>query len=563
MPSPEAQAREQHSRVLKLATLAAILIGALVRLSVLAWADPWEPHHPDEHILPLEAMALWEGVTPREVGWPGSTTRLVLSAIAGSQLLAEEGRAIWALRHEPDRGLAIVSTWSARKYVDPRPLYRMGRTLSVVTGILQLIAVAWALSCWVGPAGTLVGTLAVAISPVTVAASQYVLADITGLLFGTIALGLAAAPTPRRVLAMAALVGLAASSKFHFGLWALTPLLCVWFGDRALFHRKWRLSLGVILMTAWVMVTLVPWFLMDPILALKEFGGVVLVKVGHGSTLDRAPRNMLVVFGGFGVLLTCGALAGVRALDAARRRRFAPVVIPLLLGSVALALMATVFDRYGLVLLPGAIVLAAVGWDLWLLHSRTIVSRAGMAVLGVCVVATAVSLFRSQQFVGDIGLDVLLRDWIVANVNPGSGVAVHDEMNAFLPRTLEQLRACTDYVSTAAAYLEKWRVEGVETSVIDTRPMDSLLLTDERFSAFWCSRELALGSPAGFRVVPYHDDRRFGAVLERDAINDFRTGGRQATGGVDVLVLNREVEIGMAPAVIFSTRAGRRVIYRR
>ncbi len=359
------------------ATLAAILLGAIVRVGVVQWTDPWETHHPDEHILPLEAMALWEGVTPREVGWPGSTTRLILSAVMGSQLLAEEGRGIWTLRAQPDRALEIISTWSARRYVDPRPLYRTGRILSVVAGILQVIAVTWALSCWVGPAGTFAGTLAIALSPVTVAYSQYVLADIEGLLFGTVAIGLAAAPTPRRVLVMAALVGLAASSKFHFGLWLLTPLLCVWLGDRIVFPRKWLLSLGVVLTVAWVVVTLVPWFLMDPLLALKEFGGVVLVKVGHGSALSRMPRNLLIIFGGFGVLLSLGAFAGMRALGALHRRRFVPVVIPLLLASAALAMMATVFDRYGLVLLPGAIVAAGFGWDSWLVDPRMAVRQAG------------------------------------------------------------------------------------------------------------------------------------------------------------------------------------------
>ena len=192
---------------------------------------------------------------------------------------------MWQQRARPDRGLEIVTRWIARRYVDPRPLYRLGRTISIVTGILQLIAVVWALTQWVGPIGTLVGTLAIALSPVTVAYSQYVLADIAGLLFGTIAIGLAAKPTPRRVIAMAALVGLAASSKFHFGLWVLTPLLCIWTGDPAVFTRKWSLTLATAATAALVVLLLVPWFLMNPLLALKEFAGVVLVKIGHGSRL--------------------------------------------------------------------------------------------------------------------------------------------------------------------------------------------------------------------------------------------------------------------------------------
>src|SRR6266487_458120 len=138
------------SRALRLATVAVILIGALARINVGRWAEPWSPHQPDEHILPLEALALWEGITPREVGWPGSTTRLVLSVVAASQCLRDQGRAMWAERAHPDRALQIVSTWIGNRYVDRRPLYRMGRTISVVTGILQLVAVVWALSQWVG-----------------------------------------------------------------------------------------------------------------------------------------------------------------------------------------------------------------------------------------------------------------------------------------------------------------------------------------------------------------------------------------------------------------------------
>jgi hypothetical protein len=112
-------------------------------------------------------------------------------------------------------------------------------------------------------------------------------------------------------------------------------------------------------------------------------------------------------------------------------------------------------------------------------------------------------------------------------------------------------------VTTADAYREKWRVEGIHTSVGDVRAMESLLLTDERFTAYWCRRELGLANPGGFRVVAYHDGVRFGAVLEQEAVNEFRAGG------IDVLVMNREVEVGKAPAAIFSNRAGRRVIYQR
>jgi hypothetical protein len=565
MQVTEVDAPRQTGRVrraLWLATLAAILIGALVRVGVVWWTDPWDTHHPDEHILPLEALALWEGVTPREIGWPGSTTRLVLSAVAASQCLLEEGGGMWRQRAQPDRALEIVSAWIGRRYVDPRPLYRLGRTISVVTGILQLIALAWTLSRWVGPIGTVVGTLAIALSPVTVAYSQYVLADIAGLLFGTIALGLAANPTPRRVVAITVLVGLAASSKFHFGLWIVTPLLCVWFGDRTAFPQRWRLSFLVVVTMASVVVTFVPWFAINPLLALKEFAGVVLVKIGHGSALDHIPRNAAIIFGGFGALGWLGSLAGLgrsRAWD----RRFAPVSIPLLLATTALMASATVFDRYGIVLLPGAAIFAGLGWDEWLRHRRVALRRGAAIALAVCLVVTTTSLVRSQSIVGEADVDVLVRNWLVANVGPGSRVALHDEANAYLPRVADELLACAERVTTASAYQEKWLVEGVKTSFADQRPMESMVLDDERFNAYWCRRELGVGNPSGFRVVTYHDEPRFGAVLERDAVNDFKTGAHLATDVADVLVMNRRIDVGVPPVQTFKTARGTRVIYRR
>jgi hypothetical protein len=554
-------AAQVPARTLWRLTIAAILVGAVVRIGVVWWTDPWDTHHPDEHILPLEAVALWEGVTPREVGWPGSTTRVIHSVVEASQCALEEGRAMWAERARPDRALAIVTAWISRRYVAPQPLYRMGRAISVITGTLQLIAVAWALSQWMGPIGTLIGTLAMALSPVVVAHSQYVLADITGLLFGTVALGLAARPTPRRAIAMAALVGLAASSKFHFGLWITTPLLCVFFGDRAVFRRKLLVSIAVVTTTAFVVVALVPWFVTNPLLALKEFAGVVLVKVGHGSPLGRIPFHVLILFDAFGALGWVGVLASGGRLRAEDRRRFAPVAIPLLLATAALLLSAVVFDRYAMVLLPGAAILAGLGWDEWLGHSRVTIRRS--VLFAICLVAAIISLVRSQRVIGEADVDVLARNWIVANVPPGSRVAVHDEMNAYLPRAADELRACAEYVSTTPAYEEKWLVEGVKTSVADTKPMESMVLTDERFAAYWCQRELAAGNLNGFHIVTYHEELRFGSILERDAVNRFRGRAHHDVPPLDVLVMNRPVDVGVSPAQIFRTARGQRVIYRR
>ena len=93
--------------------------------------------------------------------------------------------------------------------------------------------------------------------------------------------------------------------------------------------------------------------------------------------------------------------------------------------------------------------------------------------------------------------------------------------------------------------------------------MASALLTDELFYRYWCRRELDVATDAGFHVVLFNRESRFWSVLEATAIEEFRTGGSHLTGGVDVLVLNRQVNVGVAPADIETNARRQRVIYVR
>jgi hypothetical protein len=534
-----------------------VLVGVAVRLSVLLWADPWGPHHPDEHILPLEAVALWEGVTPREIGWPASTTRIAISATAGAAWLFEQGRNAWAHRAAPDEVLESISRWIAGRYVDPTPLYQIGRGVSVVTGILQIAATAWALGRWVGPGGTIVGTLLVALSPLATEYSQYVLADMAGTLFATVLVGLAARPTRAQIVVMGLLAGLAASSKFHFGIWLITPLLCIGLDDRPV--QRWRLVVCVAASAGWVVVTLVPWFWLNPVLAFKEFAGVVAVKAGRAPSLVHVAANASAIAGGLGAIAALGAFG---AIAAARQhpRRAALVAVPTIVGAIALVAGDTVFDRYGLVLMPGLVILAGVGWDSidsgpeWL-------RRLAAAGLAAALVLTTVGLVRAQRRAGETDVDVLAKQWILDRVQRGARVAVHQEVNAFLPRAAAQLRACIAYNGSPEAYREKWLVEGIVRRPDTFQPMRAVLFNDERFHEYWCRQELEAQRDPGYFVVPYHADVRFGAVSEHDAIDEFRTRATVKTGGVDVLVVNRPVDAAVAPAALVSTQRGRRVIY--
>ncbi len=544
------------------ALVAVLLAGAAVRAGVVFWSDPWGPHHPDEHILPLEALALWEGVTPREVGWPASTSRLVLSVVEAGELAVQKGHAVWQSRARPAEALAMITKWIGHQHVDSTGLYKTGRAVSVLLGTVQLIVLAWALSEWTGPIGVVIGTFAVAMGPLPVRYSQYVLADVFALLFATVLVGLAAKPTERRVIVMGALAALAAASKFHFGLWLLTPLLVALElpMSRA---RRGVLMLAAVGMCAWVVITLVPWFWVSPLLAIKEFLGVVAVKVGGGGTYARISQNAYVLLHGLTLMLLVGLLAGVYFFSRIDWRRMRSLWMPALLGFLILSASGGVFDRYALVLLPGLVVIAAAGWERWLTSVVALPQRIATALLAVCAVITLVSLWNAERMTGEIDVDVLAKRWVMDHVQPGSHIAVYDEMNALLPRTADQLTHCAEYVHTDEAYQRKFRSEGLSAEAVEDEPMRAMVLNDEDFEAYWCRRELDARSTPGFFVVRYHDAPRFDAVPENDVLHEFAHGGTAVTGGVDVLVINRDVDVGRPPAAVFATARGRRVIYRK
>ena len=367
----------------------------------------------------------------------------------GCAVLGARGQGPASRSTEPEPALEDVTEWIGGRFVDPAANYRLGRSVSVITGILQLVAVVWALSQWVGPLGVAIGTVAVAIAPLSVEYSQFVLADITGLLFATILVGLIRKPTPRRLIASGALAGLAASSKFHFGLWMLAPPLAIWLDPDRDARSKWWLTFCSVGIGAWVILTLVPWFWINPLLELKEFAGVVLVKVMPGSPLKRMPSNIAISFGGLGLLIWFGALCGLLTLRRNDIRRFAPVLRSRsLLALVALTLSAVVFDRYGLSLLPGLTILAALGWERWFLQSSPRLRVVATVVLMGCAVITTMSLITTERRNAEVDVDVLTKQWILANVPRGQRVAIQNEVNAFLPRTPQQLLECANGVQT-------------------------------------------------------------------------------------------------------------------
>jgi hypothetical protein len=224
-----------------------------------------------------------------------------------------------------------------------------------------------------------------------------------------------------------------------------------------------------------------------------------------------------------------------------------------------------VFDRYGLVVMPGLCLFAGIGWQAACSARRPFLRAAAAVALAASSIATGYATAESQRVAGETDVSLLARNWILEHVRPGSRVARHNEDNTFLPRTREQLDACADAIDRPEAYTRKLQVLGMADRPMENEPMRAAVLNDEMFQAYWCRRERSAATDRGFTLIPYHPEPRYGSVLERDAIDDFRTGVAGSSPGqsLDVLVMNRPVDVGIPPAAVLRTSRGERVIYVR
>ena len=540
------------------ALLGVVAIGLALRALVVFWSVPLTPHHPDERILSFEAIGLWEGVTPREVGWPASTTRLALSGAHAVQFVAERGTAVWARRGNAGAALAEVARWIGDRFVDEAPIFLVARTVCIAIGLLQLVAMGWTATRLLTATGAVLAAAVCALAPLAVSHSQFVLADISGVLCATLAIGLIAGAGPPRVGAAGFLAGCAAASKFHFGLWLIPVLVVAWHNGHP--GRRVNLLLTALVAFALAILLLVPWFWLNPILALKELGGVVGVKVGSGARPFEWPVHFVTLTSGLGVLAWVPLLLRPRALTRQAGVLGRTILWTTLAGFAILVTSQIVFDRYSLVVLPGVALLAGAACaelcELPAVRWRTI-SRGLVAALALI---TLTETLVSQRRVGEAAVDWDVQQWILHHVAYDRRVALHDEFTQYLPQRADQLAACATDISTRQAYRDKLRVNGI-TGTGELEPVRSAILNDEYFTAYWCRREMAVSS-GGYVLRPYHDGDRFHTLTTSEAIARLAIPADRPEA-IDVLVLAYALPAGQTPAAVFERRAGRRVIYAR
>jgi hypothetical protein len=547
--------------------LAAILgLALLLRANFvfpLYWEQPYDVHHQDEHFLTLEALGLWEGVTPTEIGWPASPLRLLLSAVYGAAMLRDVGGIVLASDTPMPMRMDVVGAWTFERYRDPTQLYVIGRWVSVATGVLQVLLVYWALRRWHSARAGLLAAGMAAISPLAVRYSQFVLADVTGLLFATWLVGLlntGSAHRRFRPLLAGVVVGAAAASKYHFGLWIVAGVVaCLLIGLRkrsAPSGTAWSDVLWFLAGAVLLFLLLVPWIWLNPVLWIKEMIETVLSRAVQppGNPLSRGLDNLVTTFGGLGTVMFAGVLPGVWFAVRRFGRHAVPMLIVLLAGVLIIAAAGRVFDRWGLFLLPAFVFFAGIGFAELLSHRRRIIQAATAFLIVVVAAHTLHELTKSQRFIGSLDSHGRAHAWLTAHLRPGARVAVHSEYSRRLARTPEQLHTMLEQLSGPKAYERKITSNGFAPAPLE--PMRLAVLNMELFWSHWWRRELAAGATDGYEVTFYNDGPRYEGLLTDQVVANFVGGLTNHTDGYEALLLNKNVALPVPPSVVFEGQPG-------
>ena len=549
---------------IRAALVGVLVVGFSLRASFClpgGWKEPYAMHHGDEHMLPLEALAWWEGVSPAEIGWPASTTRILLGSVYAVAMVGTTPAVLPIGGQSVTGALDTFTDWTRAQWQDPSGLIRIGRWVSVITGVLQVLVMDRALHRWEYRASALAAAGMCAIPPLLVVYRQFELADITGLVFCTALVGLLAPSAARRVITMGVLVGLASASKYHFSLWIVPCLLTLWMDDAAPAWAITRQRIRAIATCAAaaliVHLLFVPWILTATVLWAKEVLNVAVFKVRApaGAGGFHVASNLRIVFGAVGPLMLAGLIPAA-LLVWRNPRRFVPILSVLVLGTALVGVSQTVFDRYAIFVVPALVLLSAEGYALVFTEMRRPVRWIGGVATAILLIITVSEVRSTQRFYGAVDSYRRSQTWILTHLQPGARVAVESEYGPWLPRTREQLITLIRDIGEHAAYVRKMEVNGIHFTSA-SEPMRLAVLNDEHYFAHWYRRELSGRLPGnGFEVTYYSDEPRFKAIETSKAIAEFVAGLGDRARGFDALLLNKRAVLPISPAVEFKGQPG-------
>jgi len=335
---------------------------------------------------------------------------------------------------------ATRGEWTALDQVDASDFYLWGRAVTALLGTLTVLLVYRVAMRWGARHAALAAGL-MAVMPLHVRESHYVLTDVPETFFVTLTLLLTFAAHEReRASSFAwagAAAGLAAATKYPGALVIVVPLIAVWM---TLGTKPSRLagSLAVVGGAAAAFLVAAPYTLLDLPAFLNGYGHLAgyytpkrLAEPAWLTYYKHLSRSMdwpafLLVLGGLG-------LGAVRAVRGPGRVRWTVTIAFPILYYYFLAGQTLVFGRYLLPLLPFVCVLAAVGAVSGVsLLRRFDIPRAPRTAIIAAITAAAVlpPAWQSIGFVRALARTSTVEQaysWILTDVPKGSTIVIETQ----------------------------------------------------------------------------------------------------------------------------------------
>ena len=413
---------------------------------------------------------------------------------------------------------ATSGEWTSLAQVHPEDFLLWGRAVTAALGSLTVLLV-YAIGMRWGTRYALLAAGMMAVMPLHVRESHYVLTDVPVTFFVTLAFLLSLRaheqPDAKRFAWAGVAAGLAAATKYPGALVLLLPLVAVWMTPAA---RPSRLSgalaaigaaAGAYFLAAPYTILDLPGFLNGYAKLAGSYTGTI-VEPGWSISFKHLQRSMswpatLAVLGGMG-------LAIVRAVKGPGRVRWTLALLFPLVYFWFVSKQSLIFGRYLIPVLPFACVLAAAGVvsGVGLLRRYEIPRAARTVLVTTLTIAAllppAVVSVQFNRMISKRSTTELAYRWLRENIPPGSSIVM--ESRALAPRAdpyrfinVVQLRM-KDY----GAY----RAENVDYLIASSQCYGPYLNESHKYpreyaeymSIFTQSRELARFTPDGDHPGP-------------------------------------------------------------
>jgi 4-amino-4-deoxy-L-arabinose transferase-like glycosyltransferase len=337
--------------------------------------------------------------------------------------------------------------WTALDQVDAADFYLWGRAVTAILGTLTILLVYRIGMRW-GARHAALGAGLMAVMPLHVRESHFVLTDVPATFFVTLTLLLTLSAHEReRASSFAwagAAAGLAAATKYPAALVLVVPLTAVWM---TLGTKPSRLlaSLAVLGGAAAAFLVAAPYTVLDLPGFLNGYG-----HLAGAYTARRLPEPPWLTYykhlarsmdwPAFLLLMTGFGLGAVRAVRGPGRVRWTVTIIFPLLYYYFLTGQSLVFGRYLLPLLPFVCVLAAVGAVSGVsLLRRFDIPRAPRTAIIAAITAAALlpPAWQSLNFIRTLTRPSTIEQahsWIMKDIPRGSTIVIETQALLLSPR---------------------------------------------------------------------------------------------------------------------------------